>query len=349
MCATFRQMLVYQLSMSQKKPRKRDRRSKPAAPPVENGAAKPRSGAPASGWLSVRLDCWSLPPHGFSGRTRSLCSRERQKLPSWLRTTSAPRLAPDVTRANTPLGRDRSIKRRCRKRPIAACSVILTPQSSTTLELPRRSSSATANSSSTPTVPTAALLIIEIKYTFGVAPLQQYLIAFPDGRLQGLTIAWDARPTQQGGQRWFHLYPDERITHDDELHWTRAAQNWNFMCADCHSTDVRKNYDAATNKFQTQWSEIHVGCEACHGPGSQHLSWAKSQSPPPFSKGEAGSKGLAVQLTERRGVRLAAQPDQWEFNALHAARQRARDRGLRPMSRPARPACRRIPSRQTFP
>ena len=55
---------------------------------------------------------------------------------------------------------------------------------------------------------------------------------------------------EEGGQRWFHLYPSERITHKDELHWTRPAQNWNFMCADCHSTGVRKNYDAATDNFR---------------------------------------------------------------------------------------------------
>lgn len=39
----------------------------------------------------------------------------------------------------------------------------------------------------------------EIKYTFGVAPLQQYLIEFPGGRLQVFSIAWDARPKGEGG------------------------------------------------------------------------------------------------------------------------------------------------------
>ena len=80
----------------------------------------------------------------------------------------------------------------------------------------------------------------EIAYTFGVYPLQQYLVAFPDGRLQALSIAWDARPKRDGGQRWFHLYQGERVTHSDELHWSRPAQNWNFMCADCHSTASQK-------------------------------------------------------------------------------------------------------------
>ena len=78
----------------------------------------------------------------------------------------------------------------------------------------------------------------------GVEPLQQYLLELPGGRLQGLTIAWDSRPKDKGGQRWFSLYPNEKIGFRDPLHWTRAAQNWNFVCADCHSTNLRRNYDA---------------------------------------------------------------------------------------------------------
>ncbi len=118
----------------------------------------------------------------------------------------------------------------------------------------------------------------EIKYTFGVDPLQQYLVEFPDGRMQALSIAWDTRPKERGGQRWFHLYPSEKVDYRDELHWTRLPQNWNFMCADCHSTDVRKNYDEAANTFHTTWKEITVGCEACHGPGSAHLEWARTEA-----------------------------------------------------------------------
>ncbi len=147
----------------------------------------------------------------------------------------------------------------------------------------------------------------EIKYTFGVYPLQQYLLEFPDGRLQALSIVWDARPKQEGGQRWYHLYPNEKITYDDELHWTRPAQNWNFMCADCHSTDVRKNYDPVADRFQTRWAEISVGCEACHGPGSRHLAWAKSKEIGK-SAAEDGAKGLSARLDERRDVTWAVNP-----------------------------------------
>ena len=109
-----------------------------------------------------------------------------------------------------------------------------------------------------------------IRYTFGVDPLQQYLIEFPGGRLQCLTIAWDSREN-----RWFHLYPDERITAGDPLHWTGPYQTWNHMCAECHSTNLRKNYDPDQDRYQTAWDEINVGCEACHGPGAAHVAWAR--------------------------------------------------------------------------
>jgi predicted CXXCH cytochrome family protein len=151
--------------------------------------------------------------------------------------------------------------------------------------------------------PDGNLAAFEVKYTFGIDPLQQYLIEFPDGRLQALSIAWDSGPKDRGGQRWFHLYPNEEIKHDDILHWTRLNQNWNFMCAECHSTGVQKNYDAANDRFGTTSAELSVGCEACHGKGSRHVSWARDQqSWSPFGKSDDPAKGLAVFLNERNGV-----------------------------------------------
>jgi predicted CXXCH cytochrome family protein len=157
--------------------------------------------------------------------------------------------------------------------------------------------------------PDGKLATFEVKYTFGLYPLQQYLIEFPDGRIQALSIAWDSRPKEQGGQRWFHLYPNEEIRYDDALHWTRLNQNWNFMCAECHSTGVRKNYDAAGDSFHTTWAEISVGCEACHGKGSRHVDWANGQrSWWPFGRTNDPLKGLAVFLNERDGVTWQVDP-----------------------------------------
>ncbi len=152
----------------------------------------------------------------------------------------------------------------------------------------------------------------EIQYTFGVEPLQQYLIAFSDGRLQALSIAWDSRPKAQGGQHWFHLYPNDKVDHRDELHWTRRSQNWNFMCADCHSTEVRKNYDAATDTFDTNWTDISVGCEGCHGPASVHVEWAETNS-------TDAHKGLAVALDERASAR-------WIIDSATGKPERSRPR-----------------------
>lgn len=147
--------------------------------------------------------------------------------------------------------------------------------------------------------PDGTLADFQIAYTFGADPLQQYLIAFPDGRLQALGIAWDTRPKERGGQRWFHLYPDERIAPGDELFWTGINQNWNFMCAECHSTNLRRNYHLDENRYRTTWSELDVSCEACHGPGSAHVAWAE-RAADSVAGGEdpssAASKGLTVTL-----------------------------------------------------
>jgi predicted CXXCH cytochrome family protein len=145
--------------------------------------------------------------------------------------------------------------------------------------------------------PDGKLATFEIKYTFGVEPLQQYLIEFPDGRIQALSIAWDTRPKDRGGQRWFHLYPDTAVTSNDPLHWTKLNQNWNFMCAECHSTGVHKNYDATGNRFATTFTEISVGCEACHGAGSRHVDWARQK---PAARGS--DDGLLVRFDERTGI-----------------------------------------------
>jgi predicted CXXCH cytochrome family protein len=154
--------------------------------------------------------------------------------------------------------------------------------------------------------PDGQLADFEVRHTFGVYPLQQYLIELPGGRVQALSIAWDARPKDEGGQRWFHLYPGERIAPDDELHWTQRQQNWNYMCSDCHSTDVHKNFDAATGTFATRWAEVSVGCEACHGPGSRHVEAARAAA----AGGDAGSaaSGLTVSFDERRGAAWVIDP-----------------------------------------
>ena len=145
----------------------------------------------------------------------------------------------------------------------------------------------------------------EVKYTFGYHPLQQYLVEFPGGRLQTLPLTWDTV-----SKSWYHMadavYANEDINHMNWLHWTNQAQNWNGMCADCHSTDLKKNYNLETDSYQTTWSEIDVSCEACHGPASEHIKWANL---PEMARPQNINTGLVVQtsnIDNRRYVDLCA-------------------------------------------
>ncbi len=143
----------------------------------------------------------------------------------------------------------------------------------------------------------------QIAYTFGYRPLQQYLVPFEDGRLQCLQITWDTDK-----KRWYHLsdsvHNGEIIKPDDWLYWTNNGQNWNGMCAECHSTNLRKNYNPQTHVFHTTWSEIDVSCEACHGPASRHLKWAEL---PVEKKNHDSNCGLVVKTSNISPDRLTGQ------------------------------------------
>jgi tetratricopeptide (TPR) repeat protein len=149
--------------------------------------------------------------------------------------------------------------------------------------------------------PDGELETFEITHVFGVYPLQQYLVPFPDGRLQCLNIAWDSRDN-----RWYRLPPYEIKNTEDWLHWTRGGQTWNGMCAECHSTRVVKNYDMEQDSYRTSWFEIDVGCESCHGPGSRHDAWAAK---PPLARPRVENAELVVAtsgITSKAQIALCA-------------------------------------------
>lgn len=173
------------------------------------------------------------------------------------------------------------------------------------------------------------LEVFTVKYTFGVTPLQQYLLEMPNGHLQVLPVAWDTRSSAEGGQRWYHIYSQEFITHEDPLHWTGREQNWNYMCAECHSTDLQKNYSMESESFETTWAEINVGCEACHGPASRHVARARSGS---------GGAGLTVDLDDSgRAV--------WQMNTATGIAERS-ELLMRPPQQPD--ACGRCHARRSL-
>ena len=142
----------------------------------------------------------------------------------------------------------------------------------------------------------------DVAYTFGVEPLQQYLLALPGGRYQALSISWDTRPAAAGGRRWFHLLPHAPLPAGDVQHWTSPSQNWNARCAECHSTNLRKGYDAAHNSYKTTWSDISVACESCHGAGSRHVAWARGRRVRRAARGRRRRWAGAAGIEGRRHV-----------------------------------------------
>lgn len=124
---------------------------------------------------------------------------------------------------------------------------------------------------------------LPISYVSGVWPLEQYVVATERDKLQSLGVVWDSRTAGAGGNKWFHVYGPSGIAPSDTLFFTSSAQNWNHVCADCHSTRVERGYDVAADSFDTRWAELSVGCEACHGPGAEHVRSAKAGKAIPFA------------------------------------------------------------------
>ncbi len=109
---------------------------------------------------------------------------------------------------------------------------------------------------------------LKIARVIGVDPLLQYLLPAGDGRLQASELCFDPKKLE-----WFNVYGEEDRQPGEWGHWTGRGMNWNFMCATCHNTRLRKNYDARTDTYATTMVELGVGCEACHGPMADHNDW----------------------------------------------------------------------------
>ena len=102
-----------------------------------------------------------------------------------------------------------------------------------------------------------------IDYTLGARRFQGYLSTLPDGRIYVLPVFWHSET-----QRWLD-YREITPVPDDPSHDFR--QIWNVSCVNCHATNLVRNFDAARNRFQTTWTEMGIGCEACHGSGRAHI------------------------------------------------------------------------------
>ncbi|HEX3024808.1 MAG TPA: multiheme c-type cytochrome, partial [Chitinophagaceae bacterium] len=141
----------------------------------------------------------------------------------------------------------------------------------------------------------------KIAYTFGYYPLQQYVVAFANGKMQVTRQSWNSKSRQ-----WFQQYAGQKINYKDWLHWTGNAQNWNTMCAECHSTNLKKNYNIETDSYNTQYSVINVSCEACHGPGKQHIEYVNSNDYKKGNRAEGSHLVLSKKATQNAEINVCA-------------------------------------------
>ncbi len=116
----------------------------------------------------------------------------------------------------------------------------------------------------------------EIHYTLGVNRFQGYLSILPDGRIYVLPVFWH-RETHQ----WID-YKEITPLPTDASHEFR--QIWNVNCFNCHATNLAQNFDVATHAYATSWTEMGIGCEACHGPGAAHVELMRAWEADPALK-----------------------------------------------------------------
>ena len=101
-----------------------------------------------------------------------------------------------------------------------------------------------------------------VDYTLGFKRFQGYLSALPDGRLYVLPAFWHVE-----SRRWIDW--KEITPVPDGAHGLR--QMWNVNCFNCHATNISQGFNVTTRRYETSWTEMGVGCEACHGPGRKHV------------------------------------------------------------------------------
>ena len=127
-----------------------------------------------------------------------------------------------------------------------------------------------------------------IDYTLGHKRYQGYLSALPDGRIYVLPAFWHIESKRWVD--WKEITPIPDGAHD-------LRQIWNTNCFNCHATNLAQGFDVTTQKYKTTWTEMGIGCEACHGPGRPHLelmtAWEKDPSAKPQYDNSARNRDLS--------------------------------------------------------
>lgn len=85
-----------------------------------------------------------------------------------------------------------------------------------------------------------------------------------------LPIQWN-EPTAS----WVEFGLEDWFNTDGTLKEPAKAQSFERRCIGCHSTGVDVAYNAETGEYVAAplgGGHLNIGCEACHGPGSDHVS-----------------------------------------------------------------------------
>lgn len=127
-----------------------------------------------------------------------------------------------------------------------------------------------------------------VDYTLGSKRLQGYLATLPGGRLYVLPVFWHVE-----SERWLDW--QETTPVPDGAH--DLKQIWNVNCFNCHATNLDRGYDGPSAAYRTTWTELGIGCEACHGPGRDHVAlmkqWEADPSSMPTYSSRASNRGLS--------------------------------------------------------
>jgi len=128
-----------------------------------------------------------------------------------------------------------------------------------------------------------------VDYTLGSKRYQGYLSMLPEGRIYVLPVFWHV--ADKRWIDWKEITPIPEGAHD-------IRQIWNANCFNCHATNIVQGFDVADKKFKSAWTEMGIGCEACHGPGRQHVALAEEWEKNPSVKPAYDNSDKNRQLTD---------------------------------------------------
>ena len=110
----------------------------------------------------------------------------------------------------------------------------------------------------------------EITNIIGNGRRQNYITTFPNGEMHVLPVEWNIEK-----RAWVNLNSGlEKSYPGDANYWSDPNNIWQLKCGGCHVTGLKVNYDREDDSFNSEWADTGTGCEACHGPGSNHVKAA---------------------------------------------------------------------------